>query len=422
MEFQKKTLDNGLRVIVVPMPASLTATVLVLTATGSKYETKPLSGVSHFLEHMCFKGTVKRPSAQAISEELDGLGAQYNAFTAQEYTGYYAKVEKGLLPKALDVVADLFQHATLPAKEMDSERGVIIGEIEMYEDSPQEHVGDLFMELLYGDQPAGWNVAGTRETVRQMTRDQMAEYRKAHYVAGASLVVVAGNVDERTVWDSIAAAFAEAPRGEKSGKLKVIEDQKAPMVKTGKDDSRQTHLVLGFRSFDIYNERQKVARLLGAFLGGGMSSRLFKRVRDKMGAGYYISAGNEFFTDHGFFSVATGVDNTRVKEVVKAILEELARAKDELLPEEELVRTKNFIIGNLFSGLETSHSLASFYGQKEILSRPMKTPEEIAEEVRAVTAEEIRALARELFVTKHINLALVGPHESGDEFLPLLTI
>ena len=422
MEFQKKTLDNGLRVIVVPMPASLTATVLVLTATGSKYETKPLSGVSHFLEHMCFKGTVKRPSAQAISEELDGLGAQYNAFTAQEYTGYYAKVEKGLLLKALDVVADLFQHSTLPAKEMDIERGVIIGEIEMYEDSPQEHVGDLFMELLYGDQPAGWNVAGTRETVRQMTRDQMAEYRKAHYVAGASLVVVAGNVDERTVWDSIAAAFAEAPRGEKSGKLKVIEDQKAPMVKTGKDDSRQTHLVLGFRSFDIYNERQKIARLLGAFLGGGMSSRLFKRVRDKMGAGYYISAGNEFFTDHGFFSVATGVDNTRVKEVVKAILEELARAKDELLPEEELVRTKNFIIGNLFSGLETSHSLASFYGQKEILSRPMKTPEEIAEEVRAVTAEEIRALARELFVTKHINLALVGPHESGDEFLPLLTI
>jgi len=422
MQFQRKTLPNGLRVIVVPMPYSLTATVLVLTATGSKYETKKLSGVSHFLEHMCFKGTVKRPSADAISEELDGLGARYNAFTDQEYTGYYAKVEKSLLGKALDVVADLFQNATLPASEMDIERGVIVGEIEMYEDTPQDHVADVFMELLYGDQPAGWNVAGTRETARGMTRDEMAEYRRAQYVAEASVVVIAGNVDEKTIWDEVAAAFADAPHGARKGKPAVDDSQSAPVAKVAKYDSRQTHLILGFRSFNTYDDRQKVARLLAAFLGGGMSSRLFKRVRDKMGAGYYIGADNTFRTDHGFFSVATGVDNKRVKEVVSAVLEELARAKNELLSSEELTRTKNFIVGNLFSGLETSDSQASFYGGKEILGRPMLTPEEIAGEVRAVTAEEIRDLAREIFVEKNLNLALVGPYESGDEFLPLLKI
>ena len=420
--FIRKTLPNGLRVIVVPMPYSLTATVLVLTATGSKYETKKLSGVSHFLEHMCFKGTVKRPSADAISEELDGLGARYNAFTGQEYTGYYAKVEKSLLPKALDVVADLFQNATLPAKEMDIERGVIVGEIEMYEDTPQRHVSDVFMELLYGDQPAGWNIAGTRETARGMTRDEMADYRRDHYVAEDSVVIVAGNVDGNTVLNDIEKAFDSPSHGAKSGKPAVDDGQEKPAVQISKYDSRQTHFLLGFRSFNIYDDRQKVARLLAAFLGGGMSSRLFKRVRTEMGAGYYIGADNDFFTDHGFLSVATGVDNKRVKEVVSAVLEELARAKDELLSEEELTRTKNFLIGNLFAGLETSDAIASYYGEKEILGRPMKTPEEIAKGVRAVSAEEIRDLAREIFVEKNLNLALVGPYESGDEFLPLLKI
>lgn len=422
MQFQKRTLPNGMRVVVVPMPESLTATVLVLTATGSKYETEDISGVSHFLEHMCYKGTVKRPSAQAIACELDGLGASYNAFTGQEQTGYYAKVEKSLFPQALDVVADIFQNSTLPAEEMEKEKGVIVGEIEMHEDDPQDHVGDIFSELLYGDQPAGWNVAGTRKTVRAMTREKMAEYRRMHYVASATTVIVAGNVDITRVWDDIALVFQNVPQGKKTGKEKVRDSQESPAVKIEFKETKQTHLILGFRSFNVYDKRMRTLRLLSTILGGGMSSRLFERIREKMGAGYDIGMAPQFFTDHGFTVAFTGADNSRVQEVVSAILEEVARTKEEHIPAEELERGKNFIIGNLFSGLETSSSLAQFYGANEVLGKPLKTPQEIAEEIRAVTAEDILQVAREIFVPEHANLALVGPWKDEKEFLPLLQV
>ncbi len=422
MRFEKKTLENGVRVVVVPMPSSLTTTVLVLTATGSKYETKSLSGVSHFLEHMCFKGTKKRPTAAAVSEELDGLGARYNAFTGHESTGYFAKVENRLLSQALDIVADIFLNSTLPAGEMEKERGVIIGEIEMGEDDPQRHVADVFLELLYGDQPAGWNIAGNRGTIKKMTRDEMANYRAKHYVGSATVVVIAGAIDKKTIWGDIEKAFAGVSRDGKTDKEKIDDRQSAPAVKTFFKDTSQTHLLLGFRSYNVYDERQKTLRLLAGVLGGGMSSRLFKRVRDEMGAGYYVSADNDFFTDHGFFSVATGVANLRVKEVLQAVLEETARMKTENIPAHELERVKNFLIGGLFSGLETSNSLATFYGGNEVLGKPLKTPQEIAEDVRAVTAEDIRRVAEEIFSEEKLNLALIGPYKDAAEFLPLLKI
>lgn len=420
--YERKTLENGVRVVVIPMSASLTTTVLVLTATGSKYEAKRISGVSHFLEHMCFKGTIKRPTAAAVSEELDGLGARYNAFTGHESTGYFAKVENRLLPQALDVVADIFLNSTLPASEMEKERGVIIGEIEMNEDDPQRHVVDVFIELLYGDQPAGRDVAGTRETIKKMTRDEMAEYRAKHYVASATVVVIAGNVNMKTVWEDVEKAFAGISRDGKGDKEKTNDRQEVPSVKTAFRKTSQTHLILGFRSYDVYDERQKTLRLLAAILGGGMSSRLFKKVRDEMGAGYYVSADNDFFTDHGFFSIATGVANPRVKEVLKAILDEAVRMKTEIVPAAELERVKNFLIGGLFSGLETSNALATFYGGNEILEKPLKIPQEIADEVRAVTAEDIRRVAEEIFTEKTLNLALIGPYKDSAEFLPLLKV
>lgn len=420
--YERKTLENGVRVVAVPMPASLTTTILVLTATGSKYEAKRISGVSHFLEHMCFKGTTKRPTAAAVSEELDGLGARYNAFTGHEYTGYFAKVENRLLPKALDVVADIFLNSTLPASEMEKERGVIIGEIEMGEDDPQRHVADVFLELLYGDQPAGWNVAGNRGTIKKMTRDEMAEYRAKHYVASATVVIVAGNFDKKEIWNDIAKAFEGVSRDGKTDKQKIDDTQNAPAARAFFRDTSQTHLILGFRSYNVYDERQKTLRLLAAVLGGGMSSRLFKRVRDEMGAGYYISADNDFFTDHGFFSIATGVANPRIKEVIGAVLEETGRMKTEDIPAHELERTKNFLIGGLFSGLETSSALATFYGGNEVLEKPLKTPQEIADEVRAVTAEDIRRVAEEILTDKTLNLALVGPYKEAGEFLSLLKI
>jgi len=221
MKFTKKVLKNGLRIITVPMKDNPTVTVLVLVEAGSKYETKKINGLSHFLEHMCFKGTVKRPKAIDISKELDSLGSQYNAFTAQEYTGYYAKGDAKHFKQIFDVVSDIYLNSTFPEVEMQKEKGVIIEEINMYEDMPQRHVQDLMMELLYGDQPAGWNIAGSKENILKMKRDNFVDYKKAHYLPEATTIVVAGQINEQNVLKEVKKVFDKISHGNKEQKLKV---------------------------------------------------------------------------------------------------------------------------------------------------------------------------------------------------------
>src|SRR3989344_2092477 len=223
----KTTLKNGLRILTIPRKDDLATTFLVLVEAGSKYETKEISGLSHFLEHMCFKGTEKRPKAIDIAGELDGLGAECNAFTAQEYTGYSAKVEAHKLDQALDIVSDLYLNPVFDIAEIEKEKGVVIEELNMYEDLPMRKVNDLFMELLYGDQPAGWDIGGTKEVVRSLTKEQLVAYRQAHYVPQATVVVVAGAFDEQDIIKKIEAAFGAIPAGAKSGKTAVTEAQTA---------------------------------------------------------------------------------------------------------------------------------------------------------------------------------------------------
>src|SRR3989344_727921 len=214
-KFTRTILDNGLTVLTIPQKEALDATVLVLVRAGSKYEAKNINGISHFLEHMCFKGTKKRPTAFDISSELDRLGAQTNAFTAEEYTGYYARVEKSNLDKALEIVSDLFLNPVFKDEEIQKEKGPVIEEINMRDDDPSQKIADMFPSLLYGDQPAGWTIAGERETIRRLTRDEVVGYRKDHYVAKSTIVVVSGNFDEEKVINDIKKHFAEVPVGEK---------------------------------------------------------------------------------------------------------------------------------------------------------------------------------------------------------------
>jgi len=422
MKFKKKTLSSGIRIIVVPMPRSFTTTVFVLTETGSKYETKRTSGISHFLEHICFKGTKRRPSSRAISEELDGLGANYNAFTGHEYTGYYAKAEARHFKRILDVVSDIYLNSTFPKQEIEKERGVIIGEIDMYEDTPQRAVGDLFTDLLYGDQPAGWDIAGTKSTVRSITRGDLVNYKRKHYVASATVVVIAGKFNEKKIWHDISDAFSDVSRSRKAGKKKVREVQSRPRVKVKYKKTNQTHLIVGVRSHDIFHKSTATLAVLAGILGKGMSSRLFHRIREEMGAGYYVGADNDSFTDHGFLACFAGVDNRRVHEVVGAIVDELRHLKDEKVSEEELGKVKNYLTGNLLSGLETSDALASFYGASEVLKTKLKTPEERTEEIRRVTVKKIQNIAEDIFQNKGLNLALIGPFRDTKEFTPILKI
>src|SRR3989344_4760893 len=286
--FKKTILKNGLRIVLAPQADSLTVTVLVLVATGSKYETKEINGISHFLEHLCFKGTKKRPTALAITSELDGIGSEYNAFTGEEYTGYHAKVEARHTDKILDIISDLYVNPIFDPAEIEKEKGVIIEELNMYEDLPMRKVQEVFTELLYGDQPAGWPIAGKKEIIRRLTREEIVKYRGAHYVANATAIIVSGGFNEKKILEKIGSSFKNILTAKKDGKVKTEDRQSAPALKIQPKESDQTHLVLGVRAYNVSDERRFALGVLADILGGGMSSRLFQKVRDELGAAYYI--------------------------------------------------------------------------------------------------------------------------------------
>jgi len=422
MKYTKKVLNNGLRIITVPMKDNPTATVLVLVEAGSKYETKKINGLSHFLEHMCFKGTVKRPKAIDISKELDAIGSQYNAFTAQEYTGYYAKSDAKHFKQIFDIVSDIYLNSTFPEAEMQKEKGVIIEEINMYEDLPNRHVQDLMMELLYGDQPAGWNIAGDKKNILNMKRSDFVDYKKVHYLPEATVIIVAGRVTEKEVLNEVKKVFGGISRGKKSSKVKVKEKQNKPEVLLKFKKTDQTHFVLANRTYDLFNKKNAELAVLGGVLGGGMSSRLFQKLREEMGVGYYVRAYNDAYTDHGFFQVSAGVDNKRIYEVIDAVLEECKKLKNEKVSEEELNKVKECLIGNMKLSLESSDDIANFYGGQELLKKEIKNAEEKAKEIRKVTREQIQKVAKEIFNDKKLNLAIIGPFKDKTKFSKILKL
>lgn len=423
MKFNKTTLKNGLRIITVPMKESTAVTVLVAVEVGSKYETKDINGLSHFLEHMCFKGTSNRPSPKQISLELDSIGAQYNAFTSQEFTGYYAKVHPNNFDKALDIIADMYLNPTLPSDEIEKEKGVIIEEINMYEDLPQRHVHDVFMQLMYGDQPAGWGIAGPKETVRSMTRDHFVSYRDKHYISKSTLIVVSGRFNEKKALKEIEKAFEHIPNKKKLGKSAVQEiPQEAPRIKLHQKPTDQVHAVIGIRTFGIKDKRNPVLQVLQGVLGAGMSSRLFQKLRDEMGICYYVKSNAEEFTDHGFLSISTGVDVKRAPQAIEAVCKELSRLKTELVSDEELTKVKDCLIGNMYLSLETSDALGEFYGMQEILKGKIETAEEVEKSIRKVTAKQIRDLASKVIISKNLNLAVVSSIADEEVFRKVLKV
>ncbi len=420
MQYNKTVLDNGLRVITIPMKDSPSTTVFVLVEAGSKYETKDKNGISHFLEHMCFKGTTKRPNNYDISTELDNLGSHYNAFTSHEYTGYYAKAQYEHVGKLLDIISDMYLNPLFSEAEIEKEKGVIIEEINMYEDIPQRKVQNLISELVYGDQPAGWDIAGSKENIKEMSQVDFITYRNRFYVPEATTVIVSGNFTESEIVESVKKTFAYLPKKEKGTKQKVIENQIKPEISLFKKDTDQAHLVLGIRTFNAYDKRDATMDVLVGILDAGMSSRLFKKLRDEMGVCYYINANQESLTDHGLFSISAGVDNTRVGEVISVILQELNRLKTEPVSLEELQKTKQNLIGSMYLSLESSDSLAKFYGGQEIMNKEIKTPEEIKSEIKSVTAEMIMSLAKDIFIDSNLNLAMVSRFEDKLSFQDIL--
>lgn len=421
-KFIKKIFSNGLRLILVPMKGSVASAVLVLVEAGSEYETKNKNGISHFLEHLVFKGTVNRPKPGMIAEELDALGAEYNAFTAQEYTGYWAKAQNYKLREVIELVSDLYLNPIFNAEEIEKERGVIIEEINMYEDMPMRRVEELFISLLYGDQPAGWDIAGRKEVIRRLGREDFINYRSAHYLPAATSVVVAGDFSVKEVTAQIKTLFGKIAGGQKSPRFKTRENQTKPSVLLKFKKSDQSYIVLGNRAWNIFDPRKYALQVLAEVLGGGMSSRLFVRIREEMGAAYYIRANAELFIDHGYLSVSAGVDHQKLDKVIKAILEEFKRIKEKLVDRKELQKAKDHMIGSLMLGLETSDELAGFYGHQEILMRSLISPQEAVNRISKVKPEEVRAAARAIFREDKLNLAVIGPYRRADDFQKILRL
>jgi len=420
--FKKTTLKNGLRIVLVPQPANLAATVLILVRAGSEYEVKKQNGVSHFLEHLMFKGTTDRPEPGMIAHELTALGAQFNAFTGGEYTGYYAKAQAEKLPKILEIVSDLYLNPLFDEAEIEKERGVIIQEINMYEDDLPARAQRDFNTLVYGDQPAGWDVGGEKEVINRLSRADFVTYRTARYVMPGTVVVVAGKFVEAKVLAQVKKYFTTLPRRTAPAKTRTIERQSAPKIALHFKESDQAHLVLGFRAFDMFDERRYALRVLADLLGGGMSSRLFTRIREKMGAAYYIGAGTDLSLDHGLLSISAGVDRTKIEPVIRAILEECRVIRDGAVPEKELQKAKDHMTGSLILGLETSDDLASFYGGQEVLTGGVLSPEVLTDRIRKVTARDIQSVAKAILKDKGLNLAVVGPYKTEAQFKKILTI
>ena len=418
--YKKTTLKNGLRIITVPMKNTRAVSVLVLVGTGSKYEGKEISGISHFLEHMFFKGTKKRPTALKVAETLDEIGGNYNAFTGKELTGYWAKVDSKHLDIALDWVSDIFLNSKFEQKEINKERGVIIEEFNMYLDTPMAYIDDLWEKLLYGDQPAGWLTIGTKKNIRRFKKREFLNYFRDHYSAKNTVVCVAGNIERKSVERKIKKYFGKIGVTAPKKKLEVIEKQKEPRALIYYKKTDQTHIYLGVRAYDMFDRRRFAQAIIATILGGFMSSRLFTSIREKRGLAYYIRTLSESATDTGYIVTKAGVDNHKIKEAIKLILEEYERLKETKVSESELRKAKDYLKGILTLSLESSDAKASFYAGQEVLKGKILTPEEKFSALEKVTSEEIRKIARDIFREERLNLAIIGPFRDKNEFKKIL--
>jgi predicted Zn-dependent peptidase len=369
---------------------------------------------------MCFKGTQKRPRALDIATLMDGIGAEYNAFTGQEYTGFFAKVDSGHQDLAMDVISDIYLNSKFDPQEIEKEKGVIAEEINLYRDMPARYVSELFQKLLYGDQPAGWPIAGEKENILRFKRENFLKYLAGHYSSKNTLVVATGAIQPKKILEKIKKFFAPIGAGAPLPKTKTEEKQNKPRTLVYFKKTDQTHLSLGWRAFNLFDERRYALEILEVILGGGMSSRLFDILRGQMGAAYYVSAGSNLMTDCGYITVRASVDNQRVPEIIKVILKEYRRFQKEPVPPKELKKAKEHIKGSAILNLETSDEWATFLGGQEILEKKILTPEEIFRKIDRVTAGDIQRLAREFFRPKKLNLALIGPFKEEKKFLKIL--
>ncbi|TAL20715.1 insulinase family protein [Patescibacteria group bacterium] len=417
-------LKNGATLITVPMRETKAATLLVFYPVGSRYESQKLSGASHFIEHLMFKGTKKRPDTATISRELDSVGAEYNAFTGKDHTGYYIKIASEHLPLACDILADMLSNSLFDQREVDRERGVIIEEIHMYEDNPMMHLDDLLEQALYPGSTMGRNIAGTRATMTAMKRGDVIRYRDLFYHPRHQLIVLAGNLPPNTV-AAVSKTFGaiRGPRRKAPPAFaRVRPSAGRPEVLIKFKDTKQVQAAFGFPSYGHGDKRLPALSLLSVILGGNMSSRLFIQVRERRGLCYYIRAGASPYQDIGTFMIQSGLTCGRIDEALGVILAEVKKIRDEGVGGKELASAKEFIKGKIILDLEETNEVADWYGRQYLFRRKMESPEEKMRRFARVSREQVQAVARDLFREERLRLALIGPFKDKTRFRKLLKL
>jgi len=406
--YHMTVLPGGPAVVARPMPESQSVAVGVWARAGGRYEPPELSGVSHFVEHLLFKGTQRR-SCEELKQQIEGVGGSLNGFTAEEFTCYMAKVPRQHLRRAIDVLADMVRHPTLTPRDVEKEREVILEEIRMYEDTPGQYVHDLFSQLLWPNHPLGTLLSGTVDTVRRIGRREVVDYWRRMYRPGNLLVTCAGALDSAAVIRQVGRAVGRRRGRAAPGFLRAPRARRAPQVRVWQKPTEQTHLCVGTYAIPRTHPDRFALEVLHVLLGANMSSRLFREVRERRGLVYEIGTQIKRFEDTGAFVIYAGCDTGKVTETIRTIFAELARVRRQAVARAELRRAKDYYAGQLLMGLEDTMDHMLWMGEQAVTVGRVTRPERLLAYVGKVTARDVRRVARQLFTAGRLHLAIVGP-------------
>jgi len=415
--FQETQLENGLRIVTSPIPSD-SITLLVLVGAGSRYEELDISGISHFIEHMFFKGASRFKNTREVSEAIDSVGGQFNAFTGKEYAGYYVKLAKEKKEVAFDVISDMLINPTFDPAEIDKERGVIMEELNMYQDTPMYQIGWDFEKIMFGEQPMGRDQIGTKELIRGVTQEQFMQYHDELYGSQNTVISVAGNIEHQEILDLVNKYFQFKITDKKRSwaEFEGYNDEKQVIMQEKKTE--QAHLCIGFPGYHTTHPDFFAEKLLSIVLGGNMSSRMFLNVREAQGLCYYIHSTVDDYTDCGHFSTNAGVDVNRIDQAVESIVKEYQKlSENPRIEERELEKAKSYLYGKLVINLEDSQEVAHLLGKQALLNEGMKSLDDIHQLIKKVSLDDVERVASDILKAEQIKLAYIGPDRTEESLL-----
>lgn len=420
--YKKTTFNNGLRLLTIPQKGTKATTIFVLVGVGSRFESKDINGVSHFIEHLMFKGTKKRPTTLDISKALDSVGAEYNAATAKDWTGYYVKIDSKKIELAMDILSDMIYNSKFDSVEINKERGVIIEEINMYHDNPLMHIEDVLETVMFKGNTLGWDIAGPKKVIATVPRKKILDYKNKYYAPQNTVISVAGNINSKI--ESVVKKYFETEKKQDADLsfTKFNSKQTKPQIKIDYKKTAQVQLAFGFPGYKYSDDKVYAAYLLSIILGGNMSSRLFINVREKRGLAYFVRSYVNIYKDTGNIIVQSGLDKSRLPEAIKVIMSELKKVRQHGVTAFELKQAKEYLRGKLILTLENSSNLSDWYAKQELLQDKIMTPEKKIAKFNEVTAGQIKQVAQEAFQTNKTNLAIIGPFKDKSKFEKMILL